>query len=41
MYLEQNKELKVKEYYIDDGFSGTTFDRPAFKKMMKDINLKK
>ena len=37
MYLEQNKELKVKEYYIDDGFSGTTFDRPAFKKMMKDI----
>lgn len=37
MYLEQNKELNVKEYYIDDGFSGTTFDRPAFKKMMKDI----
>ena len=30
MYLEQNKELNVKEYYIDDGFSGTTFDRPAF-----------
>ena len=37
MYLEQDKELNVKEYYIDDGFSGTTFDRPAFKKMMKDI----
>lgn len=27
----------LTETYIDDGYSGTTFDRPAFQKMLKDI----
>ena len=27
--------------YIDDGYSGTTFDRPGFQKMIEDIELKK
>ena len=29
--------LEVIDKYIDNGFSGTTFERPAFKKLLKDI----
>ena len=36
-YIKQNKELKNVEYYIDDGYSGTTFDRPDFNRMIDDI----
>lgn len=37
----ENKELTEVEEYIDEGFSGTTFNRPAFQKMIKDIEDKK
>jgi DNA invertase Pin-like site-specific DNA recombinase len=29
------------EEYIDDGYSGTSFDRPDFKRMVKDIEAGK
>ena len=36
-YLKKEENLKVFEIYTDDGYSGTSFDRPAFKKLFGDI----
>ena len=36
-YIEKNKELELFDFYVDDGYSGTTFDRPEYKRMFKDI----
>ena len=33
----KEKGWNLVEAYIDDGFSGTNFDRPDFKRMLKDI----
>ena len=40
-FLSSNKDLNVANYYIDDGYSGTSFDRPDFQKMMDDIRKRK
>ena len=39
-YAEENR-LPNCEYYIDDGFSGTDFERPDFKRLINDIEANK
>lgn len=39
-YLQENN-LQLVDEYIDDGVSGTTFDRPGFKRMLEDIETGK
>ena len=35
--FSQEHHLPVFDTYIDDGISGTTFDRPGFNRMIRDI----
>ncbi len=39
-YVKENN-LTVYDTYIDDGYSGTNFDRPNFNRLLKDIELGK
>lgn len=37
-YVNENY-LRVYDIYIDDGYSGTNFDRPSFNRLINDIEL--
>ena len=37
----KEKDIQVYDDYTDDGFSGASFDRPDFNRMIKDIENKK
>ena len=40
-YLKEHKEYRLVDYYVDDGYSGTNFDRPEFQRMLENIKNKK
>ena len=37
LFLKNNTDLKLKDFYIDDGFSGTDFNRPDFQRLLNDM----
>lgn len=36
-FIEKQGNMEIHDIYVDDGFSGTNFDRPEFQRMMEDI----
>lgn len=37
MYIKSQDDIRLHQFYIDDGYTGTNFDRPAFRQMIHDI----
>ena len=37
-YIQTHPDLKLVEFYQDDGYTGTNFDRPAFRRMEADLH---
>lgn len=40
-FVSNHSDLTIYDYYVDDGFSGTNFNRPGFQKMLNDMFEKK
>lgn len=40
-FVSMHDDINIHDYYIDDGWSGTDFDRPDFKRMFDDITAKR
>ena len=36
-YIKNDSNIVIVEYYVDDGYTGTNFDRPGFQDMLSDI----
>lgn len=36
-YIEEHDDLAIYDTYIDDGFTGTDFNRPSFQRLLEDM----
>lgn len=36
-FVNAQPDIELREYYVDDGWSGASFDRPDFSRMMSDV----
>lgn len=36
-FIREQPDIELYDIYVDDGFSGSNFDRPEFKRMIRDI----
>ena len=40
-FLQSRNDIRIYKIYIDDGYTGTDFNRPGYKEMLQDIQRKK
>ena len=40
-FIDEQPDLKLAESYMDNGYTGTNFDRPEFQRLMEDIRIGK
>lgn len=36
-FIEENDDLMIYNFYVDDGYTGTDFNRPGFQKLLEDM----
>lgn len=36
-YLKLHPDIELVDFYVDDGFTGTDFDRPGFQRLQEDV----
>ena len=36
-FIEENDDLMIYNFYVDDGYTGTDFNRPGFQELLEDM----